>query len=265
VYDGAQVILGRYTYRQQWPERKDPSLDSVMNFPLSGGVRSFLRHSLGRWGPVRELEDAVKIAAGTSFNPTPGADGLNARQKMVNFIETHEGPGRFRVPGISARSNLLANAMILTMEGIPCLYYGTEAALEDPRGRLIGDSETGRMTFIPREKPARLAEVRGSLDFQELAAVIRLRRELPALTAGLEQTLWADSGETRKDDGIFAFARYAERDGKVDTARTVVVVFNAGTAKATTGAPGNPMRLLAKNGQPLLPKLCGMALSPAHP
>ena len=254
VYDSAQVILGRYTYRQQWPTRKDPSLDSVLNFPVCFGVRNFLRHSLGRWGPVRELEGAVQIAASDSFNPTPGADGLCARQKMVNFIENHDGLNRFRVAGVSARSNLLANAMMLTMEGIPCLYYGTEAALEDKRGKLIGDSETGRMTFIPREKPERLDEARSSADFAELAAVTHLRRALPALTAGQQQTLWADSGETQKDDGIFAYARFIEREGKVDTAQTVIVVFNAGTAKATTGAPGNPMRLLTKNGQPLLAK-----------
>ncbi len=252
VQDGAQIILGRYTYRQEWPARKDPSLDSVLNLPLSGGVRGFLRHALGRWGPVRELEGAVQIAASDSFNPTPGADGLNARQKMVNCIENHDGLNRFRVPGISARSNLLANAMMLTMEGIPCLYYGTEAALEDARGKLIGDSETGRMTFILREKPERLGEARGSVDFKELAAVTRLRRDLPALTAGQQQTLWADTGETRKDDGIFAVARYIEHDGKVDTTRTVVVVFNAGTIQATTGLPGKPMQLLSKSGEPLM-------------
>ncbi len=252
VQDGAQIILGRYTTRQQWPARKDPSLDSVLNFPLCGGVRSFLRHSLGRWGPVRELEDAVQIAVGASFNPTPGVDGLNARQKMVNFFEHHKGPNRFRVPGITARSNLLANAMILTMEGIPCLYYGTEVALEDARGKLIGESETGRMTFIPREKPERLDDARGSADFKELAAVTQLRRDLPALTVGQQQTLWADTGETRKDDGIFAFARYIEHEGKVDATRTVVVVFNAGTTQATTGLPGQPMRLLSKSGEPLL-------------
>ncbi len=33
---------------------------------------------------------------------------------MVNFFENHDGLNRFRVEGVSARRNLLANALLLT-------------------------------------------------------------------------------------------------------------------------------------------------------
>jgi glycosidase len=54
------------------------------------------------------------------------------------------------VAGVGERQNLLADALLLTLEGIPCLYYGTEAALEDPAGGTNREGETGRLTFVPR-------------------------------------------------------------------------------------------------------------------
>jgi hypothetical protein len=118
----------------------------------------------------------------------------------------------------------------------------------------FGETETGRLTYLPRGGEERLKTAREVGTFRELAALAKLRRSTPALIRGAMKALWIDSGEAKTDDGIFAFARYVEgKDGTVDTAQTVVVVFNASRQTSTTGLPGNPMRLANKAGTSLWP------------
>lgn len=246
IYDGSPSVAGRYTFREQWPKRTDPCLDSVLSFDFCFAARQYLRHSAEGYGSPFTLENALKNAGGKSYNPTLGLDGLNARQKMVNFVENHDGLNRFRALKISERTNTLANALVLLTEGIPCLYYGTEAALHDEDGKLMGDSETGRLTFLRADEPERIAAAQASASFASTARFIQLRRDLPALTMGEMVPLWVDSGDTPKDDGIFAFARYTEKEA-------VIVVFNAAKATSITGLPGAPMQLMA-GARPLLGK-----------
>jgi alpha-amylase len=260
IYDGAAITCGKYTYPLLYPQKKEPVLDSVLNFQLCFGARDYLRRTNDRWGSAVNVESAIKAIDGPAYNPTPGADGLAARQKLVNFVENHDGLNRFRVKGVSERFNLLANALLYTVEGIPCIYYGTEVALEDSRANVMGDSETGRLTFIPRGEDERLKTARDAATFRELAALAKLRRETPALSRGALKALWIDSGETKSDDGIFAFARYLEGKDGVDPSQTVIVVFNASRQKSTTGLPGNPMRLATKAGKPLLPDKAELAV-----
>ena len=238
IYDGAPSVAGRYTYREGWPKRKDPCLDSVLSFDFCFAARMYLRHSNEQFGSPVSLEAALKNPAGPAYNPTPGTDGLNARQKMVNFVENHDGLNRFRAWKITERTNTLANALVLLAEGIPCLYYGTEAALHDQDGTLMGDSESGRLTFLRTDEPDALKSAQTSAAFNNLTSFIKLRRELPALARGATAPLWVDSGSSPQDDGIFAFARYTENDA-------VLVVFNAAKASSVTSLPGAPMQLMA--------------------
>lgn len=269
VYESAAITCGKYTYPLLYPQKKEPVLDSVLNFQLCFGVRDYLRRTRGGWGSAVNAESAIKAIDGPAYNPTPGADGLSARQKLVNFVENHDGLNRFRVAGVSERANLLANALLYTLEGIPCIYYGTEVAMEDSSANTVGESESGRMTYLPRGQEDRLKTAREAATFRELAALAKLRKATPALVSGMIKALWIDSGEARSDDGLFAFARYVEgKAGAVDTQQTLVIVFNASKQKSTTGLPGNPMRLGGKNGKPLLAegaRLKLLATVPAMP
>jgi hypothetical protein len=171
---------------------------------------------------------------------------------MVNFVENHDGLNRFRAAGIDVRQNTLANATVLTLEGIPCLYYGTEIALEDTDGQIGKDGETGRRTLWPRGTDAAklVAAAKGSA----LAPFLRLRRELPALHTGRIATLWVDGAGGSEDDGIFAFARYVEKDGAIDPAQTVIVVGNGnGMQAAETRVKEHAMPLVV-GGRALLGK-----------
>ena len=89
------------------------------------------------------------------------------------------------------------------------------------------------------------------------AMFVKLRRELPALTVGETWPLWVDSGDSPKDDGIFAFARATEKSA-------VIVVFNAAKATSITGLPGAPMQVMAGN-RPLLSKSSTLKLEAVFP
>lgn len=253
VYDGAPSTLGKYTYRTEWPRDTRPSIDSLLNFQFCYAVRRYLRTGDDSVGTAHGIETALRALAPVPppggerpyYNPNPGLDGLNSAEKIINFFENHDDINRFRVSGVSVRRNLLANALTLTMPGIPCLYYGTEAALIDDEATVDEGAETGRMTYIPEDNPARVREIRSGESFQFIAALSRLRQELPALTTGATHTLWVDSDSAATDDGVFAFARGTQDE-------TVLIVMNAASAPATTSVPGHTMPLVDSQGRPLL-------------
>ncbi|TAG11678.1 MAG: hypothetical protein EAZ42_00210 [Verrucomicrobia bacterium] len=215
IYDGDPNVLGRYTWRSDWPTSKEPSLDSVLDFQFCFSAREYLRHSGKKFGSPASTEKALltRSAMGPNqrpfYNPNPGPDGLNAQQKMITFIENHDGLNRFRVAGVSESRNRLAQALLLTLPGIPCLYYGTEYSLLDDDGKIGEDGETGRMMFIKRQGGPTIEEIRRSQSYQDISHLTALRKALPALRDGAWLPLWVDSRGKTQDDGVFAFLRQA--------------------------------------------------------
>ncbi|MEP2776302.1 MAG: alpha-amylase family glycosyl hydrolase [Luteolibacter sp.] len=245
VYDGNPAVLGRYTWRSDWPQNRAPGLDSVLDFNFCFSAREYLRQPGSHYGSPADLEKALVGRSAIDpeknrpyFNPNPGQDGLNSQQKMITFIENHDGLNRFRVAGITARRNRLAQGLVMTLPGIPCLYYGTEVALLDEEGKIGEDGETGRMMFFPRRNGLTMAEVKNSPSFSEIKALSGLRDKLPVLRTGNLIPLWGDSGSGSEDDGVFAFAR-ATDDGET----FVVVVINASDESRITGVLDQSMRL----------------------
>lgn len=256
VYDGDPAKIGRYTFRAD-AQRREPCLDSVLNFSLCFTAREYLRPGAGSFGSGKPLEKMLRATSGMEqgrfFNPAPGLDGLNASEKAINFVENHDGLNRFRVAGVSERQHLLAQALVLTLEGIPCLYYGAETALADDRGRIGHDSKTGRLTFVRAGRFEEFAAAKTSRAFRAIAALTRLRRELPALATGVFSPLWTDSDADTADDGVFAYARYfRDGSGGFDPSATVVVAFNASDRERVTRASGAAMRLVSRSGKPIV-------------
>lgn len=230
IYDGNPQRLGQYTWRSDWPASTAPALDSVLDFNFCFNAREYLRHPGGTFGSPAGLEKSLGIRsendpAGRPFyNPTAGPDGLNSRQKIITFIENHDGLNRFRVAGVTEERNRLAQGLLMTLPGIPCLYYGTEFSLLDPDGQIGGDSESGRMMFFRRQGGPSMKEVKSSTAYQEISQLAALRNRLPVLRTGDLIPLWVDSPEARGDDGVYAFAR-ASADGE----SFAVILVNAST------------------------------------
>ena len=237
VYDGSPGKLGQYTWRVDAPRNSEPCLDSLLAFQLCFAMREYLRKPGDEFGDPRSIEGAMKAFADGKYpdgryfyNRTPGPDGLNSLQKSITFIENHDGLNRFRVDGVSERRHELAQAMVMTLPGIPCVYYGAETALHDTRGGIGEDTETGRMTLWKRGSGPTLAEVKKLAPFATMARLAKARRDYAALREGEFRPLWADSGDSTEDDGVFAFARVMP-----DKAQSVVVVFNASGKAGQTG------------------------------
>jgi len=216
VYDGNPRILGRYTYRSDWPENRAPGLDSVLDFQLCYAIRDYLRQPGGEPGSPRSIESALasrtdQVPAANPdgrpwYSQVAGPDGLAPIAKLVNFAENHDGINRFRVREIAAHQNRLANALLLTLPGIPCLYYGTEVDLLDAEGVVGPNTETGRLTYLPAGTEAPFAAPPRSAAFRWIAELTRLRQNYPTLATGQVHPLWSDGPGSDLDDGIFAFA-----------------------------------------------------------
>lgn len=259
IYDGNPEILGRYTWRSDWPTSKEPGLDGVLDFQFCFRAREYLRHPDGQYGSPAALEKALLTRTSNDskgrsiYNPNPGPDGLNAQQKIITFIENHDGLNRFRVSGVSERRNRLAQGLVLTLPGIPCIYYGTENSMLDPDGKIGEDGETGRFTYFPRAGSAPIDAVKQSASFKEISALASLREKLPALRTGSFIPLWADSGKDSSDDGVLAYAR-ASKDGE----SFAVIVINASSEAGVTGTANQAMDLptsLKIHGKQLRPVL----------
>ena len=242
----------------------------MLDFNFCFNAREYLRQPGKTFGSPAALEKSLvtRTASDPSngrpfYNPNPGADGLNSRQKMITFIENHDGLNRFRVAGVTARRNRLAQGLVMTLPGIPCLYYGTEFALLDEGGKVGQDGETGRLMFYPRRKGPTMDEVKKSPSFSEIKALAVLRERLPVLRTGSVIPLWVDSNAGSEDDGVFAFARASE-----DGASFAIVVVNASDGARVTGIGEHSMRLppaLKTPGRILRPALTiGIGESPGN-
>lgn len=237
VFDGDPAKLGQYTWRSDAPGDAGPCLDSVLAFQLCFALRDYLRRPGDEFGTAHQAESALKTLFNGRFddgryyfNRTPGPDGLDSLQKSVTFIENHDSINRFRVRGITERRHQLAQGLVMTLPGIPCLYYGAEVALEDAKSKVGEDSENGRLTLWKRDAAPTLAKLRDHGTFRAIQRLAKARRTIPALRDGGFRPLWCDSGDTPDDDGLFVFARPMK-----DPAQSVVVVCNLGTDESTTG------------------------------
>lgn len=253
VFDGDPARLGKYTYRADWPQHREPSLDSVLNFRFCFTAREYLRQQGDSYGTAHQLEVAqreMRAEGGQGrpwYNLTAGADGLNAAEKSITFIENHDGINRFRVKGVTEQRHMLAQALVLLSGGIPCLYYGAEIAMQDEVGECGQDSETGRMTLFPAADLQAVQRAKNSAPFRDMAAMIQFRSRHPVLRRGLTQSLWSDSAEDSEDDGIFAMVRYFRKQDKVDQSSVMIVVLNAATKDAKTVAGEHVAHLRAGN------------------
>jgi glycosidase len=259
VYDGSPAMLGKYTWRADRAENPAPSLDSVLDFNFCFSAREYLRHPGGQYGSPAALEKSLLTRHADApdgrpfFNPNPGPDGLNSQQKMITFIENHDGLNRFRVSGVSEVRNRLAQGLVMTLPGIPCLYYGTEFALPDDDAQVGWDTETGRKMFLKRAGGPSAREVRQSTPFREISQLAALRGRLACLRTGAFVPLWVDSGDSSDDDGVFAYGRVNDGGGEF-----VVVVINASGQARVTAAGEHALRLpesFASSGRVLRPVL----------
>jgi len=105
------------------------SFSSLLDFPLYYAIDRVIRD--GR--PTRQITERFQKLAEPTYSS-------NALTKLVTFIDNHDQPRFLATNKANGDTNKLTQALVLlyTLQGIPCLYYGTEQAFNgrgDPFNR----------------------------------------------------------------------------------------------------------------------------------
>jgi glycosidase len=176
----------------------DTKLDSVFDFPLWNASLQAFTNKL----PTRALRDQLKYDA---LYPAP--------LKITTLANNHDTPRFMSLEGASLEGAMLHTAFILSVRGIPQLYYGEEIAMEgkeDPdirrdfAGGFPGDS---RSAFTAQGRTAKEQRMH-----QWTRDWIHLRAEHSALRRGSLTDLFYD-------DDAYVFARQ-------DKTETVIIAIN---------------------------------------
>ncbi|TNE84456.1 MAG: alpha-amylase [Deltaproteobacteria bacterium] len=213
VFDGDDALIGSYTF--------DGELDSLFYFSHKFQVFDDI---FKRGGPTQSIQRLYAERA-TNYHNAPHADGigLSPQEAMVTFIDNHDIP-RFLYDQPEPAALKAALGYLLTMDGIPCIYYGTEqgfAGGNDPANREplwgSGFATDGELFTWTRD-------------------LIALRKEHVALRRGGFEVRWvSDRVNGEEDAHIAAFERVHADE------RLLVVINTAGAGAAHTSFGGSDM------------------------
>jgi glycosidase len=259
AFDGRPDLVGAYT-KSELPSAdqltrenqcvKDgrpitgDQLDGVFHFPqYYQAIRDVFRD-----GQSTDRIEKLWAERTKHYGDKPNELGTNLPpfKTLVNFIDNHDVP-RFLFQGDVAGLHL-SLLFVMTEEGLPCIYYGTEQRLaggNDPANRedmwLTGyDTNAPTYRFI-----------------QQLGG---LRKKHAALRRGDQRVVWASNRAADEPDaGIFAYER---SKGDAGDSYALVVINAHKKHKSSPVFQGAPMKVTAAPGTVLVDVL-GNAASPA--
>ena len=187
----------------------DTELSTVFDYPLFFALRDVL---LGK-APAGRLADVLR-----QDQLYPHADWL------VPFFANHDVPRLAGAPGSSPQKLLSAFALLLTLRGIPQIYYGDEIGMEgggDPDNRRDfpgGWTGDARNAFTEEGRTPQQQAI-----FAAVEKLLRLRRAHAALTRGKLFHLFSD-------DETYIFLRQTDDE-------RILVVFNNSARLRTLTIP----------------------------
>ncbi len=264
AFDGNDSLVGSYTGPNE--------MDSVFYFPQKYRVfDNIFQCGDGNTSDVEGLlSDRQRDFSGT---PQPGGVGVAPRQLLVNFMDNHDvsrflygmnptvmnnirvDTGRDCSSGVVDSRNPrdlerfrprlhAALAYLLTEDGIPCIYYGTE---QDFHG---GNDPSNRERFWETNFSTAARRANNSAStFGWTQRLIQTRLRYPALRRGAMSLRWTTTHTgAEQDAGIVAFER-------VDGQNYALVVIHAKDGTAETSADrtgGMPMMVSAAPGTELV-------------
>ena len=272
AFDGDDSLLGEFTYNDEIdsvfyfsqkfqvytdvlkcgaPTKK---VEALWNDRLRFDPATARTHGTNRSDRFRTLDGALlpDPAAGKPiYNQAGGALGptdvmgapIPPARMLVNFLDNHDvaryaSPvdSCFSTPEAARRKLHNALSLMLTQDGIPCIYYGTEqdfAGGNDPenRERLFDTvlENIYRGAASAQREPLSQSGFRTEGEtFKWLAHLSRVRRAYAALRRGDLRILWStDHTGVEGDTGILAFSRsYADPTNGNKTAVVVTNVHN---------------------------------------
>ena len=213
AFDGDDALIGSYTF--------DEEMDSAFYFSQKFQVFD----AVFKWGGATSGIESLWTQRLDNYGGQPheGGIGVPPQQALVNFMDNHD-VGRFLFEQPDVGRLHLALAFLMTIDGIPCLYYGTEQAFD-------GGNDPGN-----REVLWETAYDTTGVTFGVTRDLIALRKALTPLRRGDLTVRWAtDHTGDEEDAGIFAFER------QVDDERALVVFNTSLDQTSTTSLDGTDM------------------------
>jgi alpha-amylase len=237
AFDGNDQLLGSYTV----PGELDSVFYFSQHFQVYQDVFQSAHDPTAQKG-TKQIED-LWTARATNYGATPQDNGIGVPpfKALVNFLDNHDQP-RFLYgtdtgngPDVAALRNALT--LLMTEEGIPCVYYGTE---QDFNG---GNDPANREVLWETGFPE------SGATFQHFANLAQIRRASVALRRGDTLVRYSTTNVGAESDaGIFAF----ERSGGDAADSYVLVVMNTNDFKtSSTMGDGGPMKTTLPAGTAL--------------
>jgi glycosidase len=198
VYHSDPSVTSFFAGGQKQFDGIDTGVTTVFDYPLYFTLRDVLLQG----APSGRIADVLRH------------DSLYVHpEELVTFFGNHEGP-RFRsAEGSSPAKLKLAFGLVLTLRGIPEVYYGDEIGMpggHDPDNR--GDSSGGWPGDAQNAFTHKGLTPEQQAIFSCVQSLLQLRREHPALRQG---HLW----HLASDESSYVFVRQSEEE-------SVIVAFN---------------------------------------
>jgi len=274
AFDGDDVLSGAYTFGGEDADGPFGRMDGTFYFSQKYRV---IDQVFKNGGNTRDIECLYHARMGTRAGvgaeycashgfpagptyydaphamPADGGIGIAPQHALVNFIDNHDIPRfLFDKPSVAALHNALF--YLMTWDGIPCVYYGTEQEFEggtDPNNR--EDMFLGN----PYKPFAPFATDHDT--FRYLRDLIALRKEHVALRRGDVTIRWSTINPPgTRDFGLFAFER------ATDDERVLVVINTADDQDSTSCAPAIDGGACMVTGMPPGATLRDVAPGPGH-
>lgn len=229
-------VLAAYTGRYTADDAATMGADAALDFPLQWRLVPAVK-GIGSPTAVQEMfERRKQVQRERHLLSTHG----EASRFFVTFLDNHDDASRFLYPrdgGDYTDQLTLALGCLFTLQGIPCLYYGTEQGLRgtqelyapgynpatDGRPELVREALWGKPNaFDPNHVLYRHVQQLANLRGREPA--LRYGRQYFRPVSGNGQ----DFGFSRDFGGVLAFSRILHE-------REVLTVGNTSTAAPFTG------------------------------
>jgi alpha-amylase len=213
VFDGDDALLGSYTV--------DGELDSVFYFSQKFQVfDDVFKHG----GATQKIQD-LYTARGQNYGRSAqdGGIGVPPTAALVNFMDNHDVP-RFLFDKSDPAALKSALVYLMTEDGIPCIYYGTEQGFS-------GGNDPGNREPLWTSAYATDGEL-----FTWTAGLAQLRKTYEPLRRGSFEIKWAsDRVGSEEDAHIVAFERAS------DNGRALVVINTGDDGTSHTSFGGSDM------------------------
>ena len=227
-----QEILAQYTGRFTSEEDGMIGADAVIDFPL----KEALVNAAKGFVPPIVVKEVFDVRKNVYRNLSVMSSHGEASRFFVTALDMHDQHSRFLYPkdgGDYLNQLTLAMGCLFCLQGIPCVYYGTEQGLKGTQE--LYEDHSVRMFEHVREalwgKPNAFNQ--NNETYKQIRSIARLREGEPALRYGRQYFREVsgngeDFGFSKENGGVIAFSR-------ILNAREVLVVANTNIRDSFVG------------------------------